>query len=308
MSAWGRSRELTRTSYEVVKKRPELRGFTVRAAVHGALIGGTGVLLGAAVAMGGSAILDPSNGSEGSAIGVVLVVLGVLLVALGSLAGLVAANLQLAALVRATDDVLHGRDPDVAKAREAAHARFGALAGWSAISVAVGGLVSVISGDGDGGFVTSIVRSLLAGLVAGIWAIVTTLAMPLIVLEDLSAVASIKRSAHLIRSTWGEAALGGVRIGARFALAFTLPGTLLTIGGIVLVVFVDGSVALLGIPAAMLGAVLVVIGAVRAVTCRNVFGVALYRWATGEGALGPFSDEDLRGAVELAEAASPLPA
>jgi hypothetical protein len=38
---------------------------------------------------------------------------------------------------------------------------------------------------------------------------------------------------------------------------------------------------------------------VKAATCRNVFGVALYRWATGEGALGPFSEDDLRGAVRV---------
>ena len=47
---------------------------------------------------------------------------------------------------------------------------------------------------------------------------------------------------------------------------------------------------------AVLGMGLIVVGAVKVATCRNVFGVALYRWATGEGALGPFSDEDLRGA------------
>jgi hypothetical protein len=44
---------------------------------------------------------------------------------------------------------------------------------------------------------------------------------------------------------------------------------------------------------------LIVVGAVKIATCRNVFGVVLYRWATGEGALGPFSEEDLRGAVRV---------
>ena len=48
---------------------------------------------------------------------------------------------------------------------------------------------------------------------------------------------------------------------------------------------------------ALVGLGLVVVGAVRAATCRTVFGVALYRWATGDGAMGPFSEADLRGAV-----------
>ena len=34
-----------------------------------------------------------------------------------------------------------------------------------------------------------------------------------------------------------------------------------------------------------------------AATCRTVFGVALFRWATGDGTMGPFSDADLTGTV-----------
>ena len=59
---------------------------------------------------------------------------------------------------------------------------------------------------------------------------------------------------------------------------------------------------------AVVGVMLIVVGAVKAATCRNVFGVALYRWATGEGALGPFSEDDLRGAVAVRGQAVPVTA
>lgn len=230
MRQWGNSKELTRASYGLVKENPGMYRWTIRAAVHGAVVGGLGVLVGLGLVALGAAMADGSAGP----LGIVVVVLGVLLVLGGMIGGLTAANTQLAGLVSATDDVLHGRELDEDAARSAAHSRFRALAAWSAISVGVNAIVSMISGDGDSGFAVTIVRSLLAGLVAAVWAVVTTLVMPVIVLEDAHAVAAIKRSASIIRGTWGEAVLGSVRIGARFGLMFSLPGALLLVGGAVL--------------------------------------------------------------------------
>jgi hypothetical protein len=298
MSRWGNSKALTQASYGLVKEHPQMNRWAVRAAVHGAVVGGLGVLVGVGLVVAGG-VTSESAGSGGSAIGLVGLVLGAVIVVASVVAGLTAANLQLAGLVSAADDVLHGRELDEQAAKAAAQSRLGTLAAWSGISVAVGALVSMIRGDGGGG-VAAIVRALLAGLVAAVWAVITTLVLPVIVLEDRSAVAAIKRSSELIRATWGEAVLGSVRIGARFALMFTLPGVALLIGGVVLGAAVGGPAAIAaGAVLAVLGIALVVVGAVKAATCRNVFGVALYRWTTGEGALGPFSEEDLRGAVSV---------
>lgn len=305
MKRWANSKALTQASYGLVREHPGMIRWTVRAAVHGAIIGGIGTLVGLAVVGVGT---EMSDSADGGALGVVVLVLGVIMVALGLIGGLTAANRQLAGLVRVTDDVLHGREPDEAAAKAAAHSRLGALTAWSAISVAVGALVAFIRGDGDSGIITSIVRSLLAGLVAAVWAVVTTMALPVIVFEQLGAVSAIKRSAGIIRSTWGEAVLGSVRIGARFFLTYALPGVLLVAGGIALAVAVGGPAVGLAVVLALVGVVLIIVGAVKAATCRNVFGVALYRWATGEGALGPFSEDDLRGAVNVKGGRSSVPA
>lgn len=305
MSRWGNSKELTQASYSLVKDNPGMYRWTVLAAVHGAVIGAIGSVVGLALMLVGDYMINPDAPTEPSDFGFVPLVLGAIVVLGSVIGGLTAANRQLAGLIRVTDDVLHGRTPDEDAALDAAHSRLGALAAWSAISVAVGTLVSLINGDGSGGFITAILRSLLAGLVAAVWAVLTTLVMPLIVLEQLGAVAAIKRSAGIIRTTWGEAVLGSVRIGARFALVFGIPGGLLLVGGVVLAVVVEGAAIPVGAVLALCGVALIVIGSVKAATCRNVFGVALYRWANGDGALGPFSESDLRGAVEVKD--SPVP-
>ena len=302
MSRWGNSKALTQTSYGLVKEHPGMNRWTVRAMVHGAVVGGLGVIVGLAVA-GVGEVMDEG---DGSAMGMALMIVGGGIAVLAIIAGLTAANLQLAGLVRATDDVLHGRELDEQAAKDAAHARLGALAAWSGISVAVGALVSLIRGDGNSGIAVTIIRAVLAGLVAAVWSVITTLVLPIIVLEGLGAVSAIKRSSSIIRTTWGEAVFASVRIGARFALTLILPGVLLLVGGIALAIAVGGAVIGAGVVLALIGIVLIIIGAVKAATCRNVFGVALYRWATGEGALGPFSEDDLRGAVRTKEGKSRL--
>lgn len=299
MSRWTNSRELTRTTYNLVRTTPSLKQWTVKAIVAGLAVGAVGVipggiLVGIGAAAGG---VEEGGATTTTASGTALIVVGVVVLLAGWIAGAVAANLRLAALVAAADEVLHGRAADPEACRAVARARFGALVGWGAISVGVNVLVSLLRGNGDGGVLSTILRSLLAGLVAAVWTVVTVMVLPAIVLEGLGATAAIKRSAGLVRTTWGEALLGSVRIGARFGLLYILPGVLLVVGGVVLAVAVGGAAVAGGVLLVIIGIALALWGSVLAATCRNVFGVALFRWTTAGEALGPFSDADLRGAV-----------
>lgn len=294
---WDNSRELTRTTYGLVKETPTLKHWTVRAIVAGLLVGAIGVIPGVILIGAGSALSDDSGSGTSSTSATALLVAGVVLTLAGWVAGAVAANLRLAALTSAADEVLHGRTPNDDACRDAARSRFGALVAWGFISVGVNLVLNLLRGNGEGGPATSILRTLLAGLVAAVWSVVTVMVMPAIVLERLGAVSAIKRSAGLVRSTWGEALLGGVRIGARFGLLYILPGILLAGIGVGLILGVGGAAVAGGVPLIVVGIGLVLWGSVLAATCRNVFGVALYRWTTGDGPLGPFSEADLQGAV-----------
>jgi hypothetical protein len=299
-----RSKVLTAKTYELVKSRPDLKMWTVRAAVYGVGIGALGVVPGSILAaVGAGDPTDPAN-AEAAATSIAdsgntpLFVAGVVLIVLGVIAGWTAANIQIAALVAASDDLLHDRPSDPAACRATARSHMGTLLGWSVISALVGLLVSFLRGDGDGNIVSSILRSLLAGVVAVVWSVITMLVMPVIVLENLGVIAAIKRSSSIIKNSWGTALLGGVRIGIRFGLIYTLPGLLAIAAGIGLGIWIGGPTGIaVAVVLVVVGLVLMLIGGVLAVTCRNVFGVALFRWSTNGEVIGPFTEDDLAGAV-----------
>ncbi len=301
MSGWQRSRQLTATTYELVRTERDLKTWSVRALIYGTGFGAIGVIPGAVVLAIGAALGDETGSAAradtASSGAVALMVIGVVLIALGWIAGATAASLQMAGLVVASDELLHGRAVDPAACRAKARSRLGALIGWGAISAAVGALVSVIRGNADGGVVSTLLRSLLAGLVAAAWAVITFFVLPLIVLESLGAVTAVKRSAGLVRQTWGEAIGGSVRIGARFGLLYILPGVLALVAGVVIAIAVGGPAIVGGVVLAIIGLALIAVGGVLGATCRAVFGVALYRWVTDGAALGPFDAEDLKTAV-----------
>ena len=108
MSRWGNSKELTQASYGLVQQHSGMNRWAVRAAVDGAVVGGIGALIGLALMFGGE-VMEVDAGDGGSGEGAAAIALGVLVVVVALIAGLTAAPLQLAGLVRVTDDVLHGR-------------------------------------------------------------------------------------------------------------------------------------------------------------------------------------------------------
>jgi hypothetical protein len=299
-----RSKDLTTKTYDLVKSRPDLKTWTVRAAVFGVGIGALGVAPGSVLAaLGSGAAAD--TGDAGSATtdaassgSPALLVAGIALIVVGVIAGWTAANIQIAALVAASDDLLHDRPSDRSAYRAIARSHMGTLLGWSVISALVALLVAFIRGDGDSGIVTSILRALLAGVVAAAWSVITMLVMPVIVLEQAGVVAAIKRSSSIIKQSWGTAILGGVRIGLRFAFRYTLPGIVAVAAGVGLGILIGGATGVaVAIVLVIVGLGLMLIGGVLAVTCRNVFGVALYRWSTSGEVVGPFTKDDLAGAV-----------
>ena len=68
MGHWGNSKALTQASYGLVKEHPGMNRWTVRATVHGAVVGGVGVLIGLGLVGAGGVMSDGSSGS-GSTMG-----------------------------------------------------------------------------------------------------------------------------------------------------------------------------------------------------------------------------------------------
>jgi Family of unknown function (DUF6159) len=183
------------------------------------------------------------------------------------------------ALAAAAAAALEGRRIPLREALGVSVGRLGQIAAWSLLAAGVGVLLQQVAE-----------RVPLAGRVAtwvagGAWALVTFFAIPILALEGCAARACVTRSARLIKGRWGEGITGTVIITAWFVVAAVPAGALIGIG-------VDSTgvarLVLIGIGAVALEAAAAVVGA-----AREVFGVALYRYATAGHVQGGFREPDL---------------
>jgi hypothetical protein len=194
------------------------------------------------------------------------------------------------ALVGAAMIRLEGGDPTVGDGFRIAFQHIGSILSYALLSATVGLILRMISERSGnlGRIVTSLV-----GLA---WNLATYLVVPVLVIEGIGPVEAIKRSAGLLKKTWGEQIVGNFSIGLIFGLAIVL-------------------VILLGIPFFILAAsleslplilafglifvlVLVFLGLINS-TLTGIYVAAVYRYAAEGQASGFFSEEMIQGAFRL---------
>ena len=171
------------------------------------------------------------------------------------------------ALVAGAHERLTGGDPTVRSAVGRAFSRIGGLVPWALITTTVGLVLQALRDRA--GWLGRIVTHMLDMA----WQVVTFLTVPAIVIDNLGAIEALKRSASLLRQTWGE------NLAAR--VGFGILGFVLIIPAAVLAgVFIasgSGVLAAVGIIIAVtwLAVVMVVLTALNA-----IFQTALYLYAT----------------------------
>lgn len=285
------SKSVTKASFSVLKSRPALLLFPVVGGIL-ALIG-VAIPLGAGLgALGWTRVEQTAQGQE---ITTSEAIIGVIALAAAVYLGTLISQLFLAGLVAAADDELQGRKSTFGSAMGMAFSRFGAIAGWAGIEAAVGWIISALRNNNSGG-VAGAAQTIGGSLLGVMWAIITFFALPMIVLRDKGPIAAIKDSAKMIRSTWGTQISGKVRIGFLIVLLGVLPGILLTVAGVLLSAN-DNAVA--GIPLLGIGIIVVLLASLVVSTLKVIFAVALLHWTEDRSAIGPFSDEQLQGAVKV---------
>jgi hypothetical protein len=142
-----------------------------------------------------------------------------------------------------------------------------------------------------GGLVGTIISSILGFA----WSVVTFLVIPVLVVENVGPIESVKRSGALLRQTWGEQLAGNFSMGMIFGLlgfAIILVGGLLTF-----VVAATKSVALIAL---VIGVTILALLAISllASTLGGIYQAALYRYATEGSTSGYFSEELIQGAFK----------
>jgi len=290
--AWSNSRTITKQAWGVIKQNPYMLAFpavgAVLAIVAVLVVGGAGV-----AAMGWSEV--GQQASTGQVSGGVEIAGIVILILAAYLATLIT-QIFMGGLVKCADEELQGRDSSFGAGLGAAFGRLPALLGWAAIQTAVGWLLSAIRGNGDNNVIVTILRLILAGLLAVAWSVITFFVLPMIILRGKGPIAAIKESVGLIRQTWGLQIAGGVRIGGLIALVAVLPGILFTIvGGFIAV---SGTPAA-GVPLASLGVIIIIVAQVLISAMRAIFSVAMLHYVEDGASFGPFDATELQSAVRV---------
>jgi hypothetical protein len=183
-----------------------------------------------------------------------------------------------AALIR-----LRGGDPTVRDGLRIASEHAGSILVYALISATVGLFLRWLSERL--GFIGRIVVS----LVGAAWSVATFLVVPILVTEKIAPVDAVRRSAALLKQTWGEQLVGN--LGISLALGWLTFAILFLCGaGMVAVAALDVPVLILPILGVMFLWVMGVslVGA----ALRGIYVAAVYRHAA-EGQAGGLFDESL---------------
>jgi Family of unknown function (DUF6159) len=231
-----------------------------------------------AVALGFLVPATIAYGIEEKWLAAVLTVIGVYLATL-------VATYFAVALAAAAAAVLDGQDATVRGGTAVASQNLGAIAGWALVLTTVNLVIQALRER------AGILGNLLLGAATVAWGLATFLVVPILALEGLGPRAALDRSASLFRQKWGEQLVGTASIGVLFALLGTVPAVALGFLGLA-----SGSRAI-AIVLIVLAVLIAVSAGVLGSAARAVFAVALYRYAAGAGATGPFTERDLESAV-----------
>ncbi len=285
---WSESRAVTKQAWGVIKENPYMLAFPVVSAILAVIavlvVGGAGV-----AALGWSTV-DSEEVSTGT------LVIGVIILVIAAYLATLITQIFMGGLVKCADEELQGRDSSFGAGLSAAFKRLPALMGWAGIETAVGWLLSAIRGNGDNNIIVTILRLIIASLLAVAWSVITFFVLPLIVLRGKGPIEAIKQSVSVIRETWGMQIAGGVRIGGLIALVAVLPGILFAVvGGFIAMA---GTPAV-GVPISAVGVIVVILAQVVISAMRAIFSVAMLHYVEDRQGFGPFDAAALQSAVRV---------
>ncbi len=266
--------ELTKKSWGVLRTNRQLFRFPIYGALSAL------VVVAVAVAPGLYLIDDGQN-----AVGGVLTAVGIYLASfVGTFFGV--------GLAATADTIFHGRDATFSDGIAVARTKIGAIAGWAALSAIVGVIFSLLQQGG------SIAEAIIGTLGAAAWSLITFLAVPVIAIEGLGPIATLKRSASLFKERWAGQVTGNVAIGGIVFVVGVLPALLLIGLGVLLWLSDDGGAELAaGAVVVAIGVAVLVVAMLVVQALRGVFGVALYRFASSGEVASGFTQAELESAV-----------
>ena len=116
----------------------------------------------------------------------------------------------------------------------------------------------------------------------------------MVALEGTGPFTTMKRSASLFKSRWGQQVTGNIAIGGAVFLFAILPSMALIAAG----VLIWASASFVGALLVVLGVIGFAIGVLVSSALSGIFGVALYRYALDNETVGGFTAEEFESAVK----------
>jgi len=195
------------------------------------------------------------------------------------------------ALVGAAMKLARGETATVQDGINIALSRMGKIFVYALISATVGMLARAMrdSGRNSRNIGAMIIANIIAGIIQGAWNLVVFFAIPVLVVEDLGVIDSLKRSVGLFKQTWGEQFTGSMAIGAVSCLV-TL--ALFVVGGVLIALAaMTKSVVLIVITIAVVVLAFVFVSLINGAV-NGIFQASLYQYAT-TGDAGKLIDTQL---------------
>ncbi|MHC4661384.1 MAG: DUF6159 family protein [Planctomycetota bacterium] len=195
-----------------------------------------------------------------------------------------------AAIIGAVIVKMRGGEASVSNGLHVAMTRVHHIFGWALVAATVGMLLRILEDRSKG------LARIVTAIIGMAWSLITFLVVPVMVIEDVGPIDSVKRSASLLKKTWGEQIIGNIGFGLIFGLLFLLA----VIGGVA-VGFLAASAFgpevgfALGIA---VGVVMAVILGLISSTLDSIFRAALYMYAAEEKIPRGFDSEMLGNAMK----------
>ncbi len=186
----------------------------------------------------------------------------------------------LAALCAGANERLQGRDTTLGTALGVAQTRLHRILPWAVLSATVSVIIQAIEER------FGILGRIIGSLIGAAWNVVTFLSVPIIVFEDVGPITALKRSAHLLKQTWGENLAAQIGLGLIGLIAF-LPGLAVIFLGVA-----AGDV-LVTVPLVAVGAVLLAVAMSIVAALSGIYRTALYRYAVDGQVPEAFATTDL---------------
>lgn len=178
---------------------------------------------------------------------------------------------------------LRGGDPTVRDGINIALENFSSILGYAVIAATVGMILRWLSER------AGIIGRIVIGLVGMAWTLATYLVVPVLVVEKTGPVDSIKRSAELLKKTWGEQIAGNLGLGFVFGLLIV---GVIVLTGVLTVALASAELLGLMFMVIGIGVLSVLLLSIVSSTLTSIYTAAVYLYAA-EGQSSEWFDDQL---------------